>query len=71
MQGTIILWSHALVALLFAGVALTRLHEAGTALPRLTFVVAPSQHEDSQRREQHRRQRMAPIAYKLQENAHR
>ncbi|MEO6217478.1 MAG: XrtA/PEP-CTERM system histidine kinase PrsK [Sphingomonas sp.] len=40
MQGTIILWSHALVALLFAGVALTRLHEAGTALPRLTFVVA-------------------------------
>ena len=40
MQGTIILWSHALVALLFAGVALTRLQEAGTALPRLTFVVA-------------------------------
>uniref|UniRef100_UPI0026032D17 hypothetical protein n=1 Tax=Sphingomonas bacterium TaxID=1895847 RepID=UPI0026032D17 len=37
---TVILWSHALAALLFAGVALTRLRDAGTALPRLTFVVA-------------------------------
>lgn len=37
---TIILWSHALAALLFAGVALTRLRDAGTALPRLTFVIA-------------------------------
>lgn len=37
---TIILWSHALAALLFAGVAMRRLHDAGTALPRLTFVVA-------------------------------
>ena len=41
---TLILWSHALAALLFAGVALSRLRAAGvgagTALPRLTFVVA-------------------------------
>lgn len=41
---TLILWSHALAALLFAGVALTRLRAdratTGTALPRLTFVVA-------------------------------
>ena len=39
---TLILWSHALAALLFAGVALTRLRAdgVGTALPRLTFVVA-------------------------------
>ena len=37
---TLILWSHALAALLFAGVALSRLRDAGTALPRLTFVVA-------------------------------
>jgi putative PEP-CTERM system histidine kinase len=40
MPVTAILWSHALAALLFAGVALTRLRDAGTALPRLTFVVA-------------------------------
>ena len=40
MPVTIILWTHALAALLFAGVALTRLREAGTALPRLTFVIA-------------------------------
>ena len=40
MPATIILWSHALAALLFAGVALTRLLDAGTALPRLIFVVA-------------------------------
>jgi putative PEP-CTERM system histidine kinase len=40
MPVTVILWSHALAALLFAGVALTRLRDAGTALPRLTFVVA-------------------------------
>ncbi len=37
---TAVLWSHALAALLFAGVALTRLRDAGSALPRLTFVVA-------------------------------
>lgn len=41
---TLILWSHALAALLFAGVALTRLRAdrvtTGAALPRLTFVVA-------------------------------
>ena len=41
---TLILWSHALTALLFAGVALSRLRAdgvgAGAALPRLTFVVA-------------------------------
>ena len=40
MPVTLILWSHALAALLFAGVALSRLRDAGTALPRLTFVVA-------------------------------
>ena len=40
MPVAVILWSHALAALLFAGVALTRLRDAGTALPRLTFVVA-------------------------------
>jgi len=40
MPVTIILWSHALAALLFAGVALTCLRDAGTALPRLTFVIA-------------------------------
>ena len=40
MPVTIILWSHALAALLFAGVALSRLRDAGTALPRLTFVIA-------------------------------
>jgi len=38
---TAILWSHALAALLFAGVALSRLRDAGSSdLPRLTFVVA-------------------------------
>ncbi|MFA5966343.1 MAG: XrtA/PEP-CTERM system histidine kinase PrsK [Sphingomonas sp.] len=37
---TLILWSHALAALLFAGMAVTRLRDAGSALPRLTFVVA-------------------------------
>jgi putative PEP-CTERM system histidine kinase len=40
MQVTLILWSHALAALLFAGMAVTRLRDAGSALPRLTFVVA-------------------------------
>ncbi len=40
MPVTAILWTHALAALLFAGAALTRLRDAGTALPRLTFVVA-------------------------------
>ncbi|MDQ2878097.1 MAG: PEP-CTERM system histidine kinase PrsK [Pseudomonadota bacterium] len=40
MPATMILWSHALAALLFAGVALTRWRDAGSTLPRLTFVVA-------------------------------
>ena len=40
MPVTVILWTHAFAALLFTGVALTRLRDAGTALPRLTFVVA-------------------------------
>lgn len=40
MPITAVLWSHALAALLFAGVAMTRLRDAGSALPRLTFVVA-------------------------------
>ena len=42
MAGMLILWGHALAALLFAGVAFTRLRDAGTALPRLTFVLALS-----------------------------
>ncbi|WP_242139814.1 XrtA/PEP-CTERM system histidine kinase PrsK [Sphingomonas sp. TREG-RG-20F-R18-01] len=37
---TLILWSHALAALLFAGVALSQLREGGTGLPRLTFILA-------------------------------
>uniref|UniRef100_UPI0035CB2DDD XrtA/PEP-CTERM system histidine kinase PrsK n=1 Tax=uncultured Sphingomonas sp. TaxID=158754 RepID=UPI0035CB2DDD len=37
---TLILWSHALAAFLFAGVALSRLRNAGTGLPRMPFVVA-------------------------------
>jgi len=40
MLATAILWSHALAALLFAGLALSRLRDAGGALPRLTFVIA-------------------------------
>jgi putative PEP-CTERM system histidine kinase len=40
MIAGVILWSHALAALLFAGVAITRLREAGSALPRLTFTIA-------------------------------
>src|ERR1700761_9277025 len=40
MASMLVLWGHALAALLFAGVAFTRLRDAGTALPRLTFVVA-------------------------------
>jgi len=35
-----ILLSHALAALLFTGVALSRLRERGTGLPRLTFIAA-------------------------------
>src|SRR3569833_1126430 len=42
MPTMLVLWSHALAALLFAGVAFTRLRDAGTALPRLTFVLALS-----------------------------
>ena len=37
---TFVLWSHALAALLFGGVALSQLREAGRALPRLTFIIA-------------------------------
>jgi putative PEP-CTERM system histidine kinase len=40
MPVTLVLWSHALAALLFAGMAMMRLRDAGSALPRLTFVVA-------------------------------
>ncbi|MEG3177397.1 XrtA/PEP-CTERM system histidine kinase PrsK [Sphingomonas sp. RB3P16] len=39
-QATLILWSHALAAFLFAGVALSRLRDAGSGLPRQTFVLA-------------------------------
>lgn len=37
---TLILWSHALAALLFAGVALSQLRETGRGLPRATFIAA-------------------------------
>lgn len=37
---TIILWTHAIAALLIAGVALSRLRDARNALPRVTFVTA-------------------------------
>jgi putative PEP-CTERM system histidine kinase len=37
---TLILWSHALAAFLFAGVALSRLRDSGTGLPRRSFVLA-------------------------------
>ncbi|QNA85032.1 PEP-CTERM system histidine kinase PrsK [Sphingomonas sp. So64.6b] len=37
---TIILWGHALAALLFGMLAVSQLRDAATALPRLTFVVA-------------------------------
>ncbi|KQS03982.1 histidine kinase [Sphingomonas sp. Leaf357] len=40
MALTIILWGHALAALLFCMIALSQLRDATTALPRLTFVVA-------------------------------
>ncbi|WP_010183556.1 XrtA/PEP-CTERM system histidine kinase PrsK [Sphingomonas sp. PAMC 26605] len=37
---TLILWSHALAALLFAGVAVSRLRDTGKGLPRLPLVAA-------------------------------
>ncbi|WP_457311664.1 XrtA/PEP-CTERM system histidine kinase PrsK [Sphingomonas sp. UYAg733] len=37
---TVILWGHALAALLFGMLAVSQLRDAATALPRLTFVVA-------------------------------
>jgi len=40
MALTAILWSYALAALLFAGLALSRLRGSGLALPRVTFVIA-------------------------------
>ncbi|MEG3123937.1 XrtA/PEP-CTERM system histidine kinase PrsK [Sphingomonas sp. GB1N7] len=40
MTLTVILWGHALAALLFCMIALSQLRDATTALPRLTFVVA-------------------------------
>lgn len=40
MPATMILWSHALAALLFAGVALTRWRDTASSLPRATFVAA-------------------------------
>ena len=40
MAMTVILWGHALAALLFCMIALSQLRDATTALPRLTFVVA-------------------------------
>lgn len=40
MTGSIILWGHALAALLFGLIAVSQMRDATTALPRLTFVVA-------------------------------
>ena len=40
MLATIILWSHALAALLFAALALGQLRRAGDAVPRLAFTAA-------------------------------
>ncbi len=40
MVAAIILWGHALAALLFGMIALSQLRDVGTAVPRLTFVVA-------------------------------
>lgn len=37
---TLILWGHAVAALLFGMIAMSQLRDAATALPRLTFVVA-------------------------------
>src|SRR3569623_2873988 len=40
MAATIILWSHALAALLFAGLALSQLRDGGVSVPRTAVVVA-------------------------------
>ncbi|HEX4694987.1 XrtA/PEP-CTERM system histidine kinase PrsK [Sphingomonas sp.] len=40
MTATIILWSHALAALLFAGLALSQLRDGGASVPRTAFLVA-------------------------------
>src|SRR3569623_1536392 len=40
MAATIILWSHALAALLFAGLALAQLRDGGVSVPRTAFLVA-------------------------------
>ena len=40
MAATIILWSHALAALLFAGLALSQLRDGGVSVPRTAFLVA-------------------------------
>jgi putative PEP-CTERM system histidine kinase len=40
MALTVILWAHALAALLFGMIALSQVRDAAAALPRLTFVVA-------------------------------
>ena len=37
---TLVLWAHALVGLMFGGLALSQVSRAGTALPRLAFLVA-------------------------------
>ncbi|OYY69225.1 XrtA/PEP-CTERM system histidine kinase PrsK [Sphingomonas sp. 28-63-12] len=42
MIATLILWAHALAALLFGALALSQIQRAGTALPRLAFLVALS-----------------------------
>ena len=40
MDAALILWSHALAALVFGALAMSQLSRAGTALPRLAFMVA-------------------------------
>ena len=40
MTATVILWSHALAALLFAGLALSQLRDRAISLPRTAFVAA-------------------------------
>ncbi|OQW74324.1 MAG: histidine kinase [Proteobacteria bacterium ST_bin13] len=42
MTATLILWAHALIALLFGALAVSQLNRAGTGLPRLAFLVALS-----------------------------
>ncbi|MBY0521242.1 MAG: PEP-CTERM system histidine kinase PrsK, partial [Sphingomonas sp.] len=40
LVATLILWAHALVGLMFCGLALSQVRRAGTALPRLAFLIA-------------------------------